>query len=215
MFRFFRSLRPCLAALALTVLPFTLSSAALADSYLVTVVSHSQHENFFGIDTNGDFVLNLSADSVNPCGINMTPCFETFYVGQPIPIVSTSAPALAYDDGTPCSPILFPGFSPQGGNHGICNNGHAIVGGSDAQHPIGVWDGPDPIANLLLIGSFDGGSMNAKGDAVFIDGFNDTLVSAFDLTTATPEPSSFILLGTGCLSMLGAFRRFTRHVDQV
>jgi hypothetical protein len=210
MFRFFRSLRPSLAALALTILPFTVSAAALADSYQLTVVSMSQHENFFGIDTNGDFVLNRSADAVNPCGIGYTPCFETFYVGQSSPIVSTSAPALAYDDGTPCSPILFPGFSPSGGIHGVCNNGHAISGGSDAAHLIGVWDGPDPIANLLLIGSFDGGAMNAKGDAVFIDGFHDTLDSAFDLTTATPEPSSLILLGTGCLAMLGTFRRFIR-----
>jgi hypothetical protein len=205
-----RKMRLFSTAIALTLFSFIAARPALGDSYQLTVVNTSQHESFYGIDAAGDFVVNLSADLVNGCG-NSTPCYATYDVGQSSPVFSTTPPALNYDDGTPCSPILFPGFTPEGGLHGICNNGHSIVGGSDAQQPHGVWDGPDPIADLLLIGSFDGGFMNANGDAVFVDGLANTLISAVDLTTAsTPEPSSFVLLATGCLSMLGAFRRFAR-----
>jgi hypothetical protein len=93
---------------------------------------------------------------------------------------------------------------------GVCNNGHEIYGGIYG-NILGVWTGPDPIADLLLNpGSFDGGFINANGDAVFIDGFDDTLISAVDLSTITPEPDSLLLVGTGGLALLGVLRRFAR-----
>jgi hypothetical protein len=76
-----------------------------------------------------------------------------------------------------------------------------------------VFDGPD-VSDVISYGTFDGGHINANGDAVFIDGFADELIFAQDLTTAaTPEPNSLILFGTGCLSILGTLRRYkSSHV---
>jgi hypothetical protein len=59
-------------------------------------------------------------------------------------------------------------------------------------------------------GSFDGGFINSNGDAVFIDGLNDTLVSVVDVSTdpaPVPEPESLIFVGTGLLAVFGTVRR--------
>ena len=51
--------------------------------------------------------------------------------------------------------------------------------------------------------------MTSNGNAYFIDGLNNTLDVALDLTSlnAVPEPSTLALAGTGLLSLLGAVRR--------
>lgn len=132
MFSTIKSLRASLAVIALTAVP-VMAVPAFADTYSITVVSHTQHENFYGIDGNGTFVVNLTGDPVNPCGGGT--CFATHY-GTLAPVFSTTAPALAYDNGIACAPVLFPGFSPSGPGNGRCNNGHAISGGGDAAHPL-------------------------------------------------------------------------------
>jgi PEP-CTERM motif len=115
---------------------------------------------------------------------------------------------LAFDNGTTYSIGLDASFTPQTTANGICNNGHEIFGAF--VNGFGVFDGPDT-SDKFFGGTFDGGFINANGDAVFIDGHDDELIFAQDLTTAsTPEPSSLFLLGTGCLSLLGTLRRYTR-----
>ncbi len=60
---------------------------------------------------------------------------------------------------------------------------------------------------MLNMGSFDGGFINGIGDAVFLDGKNNTLYFAYDLTTASlPEPPGPIFVGTGLLWFLLAAR---------
>ncbi len=195
------SFRLSLAVFSMIVLFFLNASLAAADVYKVTVVDMTQNENFLGIDGNGDFIVN---DTVNAfkCGVpnGPSPCFEIFLLRQ-APIFSTTAPTLSFDNGTPCTGTnLFPGFLTLG--KGVCNNSHDIVGGMFGQI-LGVWDGPNSQELLLANASFDGGFVNAIGDTVFIDGLQNELIFAQDLT---PEPAPLFLFGTGCLVLVAALR---------
>jgi len=191
--------------LTASVLLFSVLSA-FGDTYAVNVVANTQNENFYGIDTTGNFVVNLS-NSLNPfnssCGgvSGASTCFATYYAGQQNPVYSTTAPSLNWDNGTACT---------AGTLSGICNNEHELLGGylGDVK---GVWSGTDPLTDFLTGGSFDGGFINALGDAVFINGANDTLVSVVDtpgvllhelLVSApapVPEPPSIWLVGLGMM----------------
>jgi hypothetical protein len=200
------SFRSCLASIAivLTALP----APAKADTYKISVVDMTQDENFQGIDDQGNFIIN-DANSSFKCGELNGPCFEVFLSGQS-PFFTITAPVLNYDNGTPCTIALSPGFGqPQAS--GVCNNGHEIFGVTTFNPDIhGIYDGLN-LSDLVATGlSFDGGYINASGDAVFINGLGDELIFAQDLTSTTPEPSSLYLLGTGCLAMLGTLRRHRR-----
>lgn len=211
--------RAYVARVLFAVTVFLLSvSSALADTYSINVVANTQNANFYGIDTVGDFVVNVSNSLIasgGACGgaTGASSCFETFYAGNPNAVFSTTAPALNYSDGSSCTVGVL---------SGICNNGHELLGGF-LDNTMGIWTGTDPAADLLAIGTFEGGVMNELGDAVFIDGSNDTLVAVVDMPTApdyfsknelfsdplqpTPEPKSLMLVGTGLLGLLGLGRR--------
>jgi hypothetical protein len=50
--------------------------------------------------------------------------------------------------------------------------------------------------------------LNSSGDFAWTDGFIEENFEAIDLTTrATPEPTSLLLVGTGCFSLLGVLRK--------
>lgn len=198
----FRSRLTIVSAIVLTII--IAAYPAKADSYQITIVDQTGRANFLGIDDMGDFVVNDS-NNANKCGESdpFNPCFEVVLNGQS-PIFTTTAPVLAFDNGTKCSVALDASFAPATMTGGICNNGHEIFG----IFP-GVYAGPDK-SDVIFGGTFDGGYINANGDAVFIDGFVDDLIFARDLTTATPEPSGLLLFGTGCLTMIGTLRRHRR-----
>jgi len=201
------SFRSWLATVAAIILSTVIAAhPARADSYQITIVDISQTETFVGIDDRGDFVFNSSS---NPgrCGEEaFNPCFGVFLIGQS-PYFTTAAPVLDYDNGTKCIVALDASFAPATTAGGICNNGHEIfstfVNGSD------VYAGPDT-SDQIYGGTLDGGDINANGDAVFVDEFHNALIFAQDLTTTTPEPSSLLLFGTGCLTMTGTLRRYRR-----
>jgi hypothetical protein len=182
--------------------------SAFADTFEINVISYTQSEDFYGIDATGDFVVNVSNQlefSASCGGVqNASSCFETYYVGQQSPVFSTVAPSLNYDDGSKCSVSVGGGLI-----SGVCNNGYDIFGGFIGSQR-GVWTGDNPSTDFLMNGSFDGGFINSNGDAVFIDGLNDTLVSVVDVSTdpaPVPEPESLIFVGTGLLAVFGTVRR--------
>lgn len=196
-------------------------AAAFGDSYTVNVITHTQSEDFVGIDSMGDFVVNLSNSMMNPgssCGgvVGALSCFETYFVGKHSPAFSTVMPVLNWDDGSACM---------DGGLSGVCNNGHELLGGYLDGNK-GVWAEFGSLTAILPGGSYDGGFINARGDAVFIDGADDTLVSVVDLPGPTfhtlsvqpepvPEPPSVWLVGLGMLAstMLLVRRRTDCRVE--
>jgi hypothetical protein len=201
------SFRSCFAAMALLVPAHIATHPVKADTYKINVVDVTQQEDFLGIDDKGDFVVN-DFNTPAKCGQLFGPCFEVFLLGQS-PFFSTTAPILAFDNGTPCTLVLDASFAPRTTAAGICNNGHELFLAA-LPNTFGVFDGPDT-SDMIYHGLFAGGFINANGDAVFIDGFSDHLIFAQDLTTAsTPEPNSLLLFGTGCLSILGTLRWSTR-----
>ena len=200
-------------------------AAAFGDSYSVSVIQYSQSEGFYGIDSTGNFVVNVSDKMQYPngsCGgtAKVSNCFATYYVGQAGPVFSTTAPELNYDGGSVCSQAVGGGSI-----SGICNNGHELLGGYIGDRR-GVWSGTDPLADFLSNGTFDGGFINSLGDAVFIDGLHDALVSVVDMPNIddlkfsdnrglvvrpspapVPEPASLVLFGSGLLAAMGLVRR--------
>ncbi len=184
---------------------------AFADSYTVNVVTYTQSENFLGIDAAGDFVVNLTNSLMSPEGScdgikKVSGCYETFYAGQQEPVFSIQPPTLAWDNGSACT---------VGTLSGVCNGEYELLGGylNDVK---GVWAGTDgSLSEILPGGSFDGGYINALGDAVFINGSQDELISVMRspgtlvlgaapliaVQQPVPESASVWLVGLG---MMGA-----------
>jgi hypothetical protein len=55
------SFSSCVAAIGLALIA---THPAKADTYKITIVDHTQNENFLGIDDKGDFVVNDSNNSL-------------------------------------------------------------------------------------------------------------------------------------------------------
>ena len=209
---------PLLAlALVMTVMP---AARSFADTYSLSAVAFTQSENFFAGDDYGNYTINLASHAALCVGSSPGgPCFQTHYINSPHDLFTTIPPPLWTDPSPiagsdPCAVASGSGFSVL---RILCNNGHMIFSGYYSGPGIapgrGIWAGsnPDPVSSYLGRGSIDGGFMTANGNAFFIDGYNNTLDVALDLSTSPiPEPGSLVLLGTGALSLLGVARRKIR-----
>ena len=188
-----------------------LPASAIADTYQLIVLENDAVWRPYAIGSSGDVVLMANsafADLCTPSNLSYDgPCFVTFVNGVEISR-STTVPVLDTTEGPPgpgCTAppsgvlVLFSG----------CVNGHEILELLAGPLPA-FYSGPD-LANDLIVSDESPSSsifVDSYGDFVFDSERLDDDVEFFDLTThaEVPEPSGFILLGTGAL-MIGHFIR--------
>ena len=180
------------------------SSAARADTYHVYDLGAANSIGVFGIDDAGTVVL--SAGGGTPGCSGGGPCYRTYVDGVQT-AYSTTVPALAYDNGSPCTISGVPPGTVYG--TAMCNGSREAY---DGLFPTvqGLFSGPDPVADLVVSGTtINNLVLNAVGDIAWTDGAHEENFEAVDLTpvAVSPEPASLALLGTGAMAAVGVMRR--------
>ena len=204
--RFSKFCHPFYVAALIAVL-FAAPTRSFADSFEVFDLGEDNGMSFLGLSSAGLAFFESVAPDYS-CA-NDT-CFFTYFDGV---VINTSsvAPTFTPDNGTLCTPSVPPGGSVA---RGICNNGLDVFIGTLTSS-----QSPSTNAGLyfrttfqqIYVNGFEPFtpypyplSMNSLGDMIIDDQANDELYEAVDLT---PEPTSFVLLGTGILGLIGVVRR--------
>lgn len=180
--------------------------SAHADTYqMFTLAGDTSHP--YGLDDTGTAVLSVSVDL---CGGTASACYTT-YVDGVLTNTSSTAPKLAYDDGTACS---IPGSVNSVSDGSICNHGRELFTERTVPGDINtntVFSGP-PSNLVAVLGHSEAyyPELDARGDLLFTDPETEFTYEYVDLTNRvgiTPEPLSLVFLGTGLLGLFGFSRR--------
>jgi hypothetical protein len=208
-----------LSSAIVVILAISLCSTrpAFADSYAIFDLGDANNHGIYGIDTAGDVVIW----GTSGCGVSASYCYVTYVNGVGTSDGST-APVLAYDNGTAC------GSTPAGFNatKEVCNSGWTGLGSlfSPNGNPNGVYLGSGSDLNFLASGSVDQAFLNSAGDFAWTDGQDEEMYVAIlnntplfvttDLfvqqevvAATTPEPGSLLLMATGLIFFTAAIRR--------
>lgn len=204
----FFKLRLSAAIFAIGASAFIFPLHAVADSYKIfDLGSTSPFSEIYGLDSSGVVVLQVLGSACTPPQGGF--CYAITSQGM-ITSYSATVPALQYDSGDGCNhpPINLNGDPPRY----VCNNGRVVLNSELGEYALYTGpdpvDGPAPFADLMKL--YVGPPVarlwiNAIGDIAFTDGHEN--FEAYNLTSHAPEPSTWILLATGAVGVLGMMRR--------
>ena len=190
----------CLAT-AIIVQALLPTRPALADTYQIFNLGSDEARYIYALGSSGEVVIGYNTTS-NTCQLGDTNCFTTWVNG--VGTTSNTPPAIASDEGTPCTPSTPSGMQVF---QAVCNNGREIMSAafSGDSHPA-IYTGSDPsdylagFAGTLLY-------LNSEGDMVWNNPNSEFWFEAIDQTSQVPEPGSLSLLGIGIITAAGSIRR--------